>query len=125
MTTDQTFIERVEAQRDLRNQLGALGTAEESEIQFIEWSPGRKLVTVWNMETGEEATLPRYQARAAVNTLSPRGGYMWTAHKDKAPTPRENNVKCFLHPEHPLRAYLDEIGVSAICSSAHHASEGA
>src|SRR3990167_5479458 len=124
MTTDQRFIERAEAQRDLRDQLGNLGS-DESEIQFMEWSPGRKLVTIWNMETGEEATLPRYQGVAAVNTPSPRGGYMWTSDKSKAPTPRENNVKCFLHIEHPLRAYLDEIGVNATCQSAHLASEGA
>ena len=63
MTTDQRFIERAEATRDLRNQLGNLGS-DESEIQFMEWSPGRKLVTIWSMETGEEATLPRYQASA-------------------------------------------------------------
>jgi len=77
------------------------------------------------METGEEAVLPRYQAVAAVNTPNPRGGWMWTAHKEQAPRPRINTVKCFLHIEHPLRAYLDEIGVSTTCTSAHLASEGA
>src|SRR3990167_2865396 len=121
MITDQRFIERAEATRDLRNQLGSLGS-DESEIQFMEWSPGRKLVTIWSMETGEEATLPRYQAVAAINTVGPRGGYVWTSKKENAPTPRINTIKCFLHPDSPERGFLDEIGVTAVCLSAQLAS---
>ena len=116
--TDQRWIERVEAARDLRTQLGNLDKDEEQEIQFTEWSPGRKLVTIWSMESGEEVTLPRYQAQAAVNS------FMWTADKSKAPKRRVNNVKCFLHPESPERAVLNELGVTRTCSAAHLANNG-
>ena len=133
MQTGQSFIQREEARRDLRHQLGNLAADEESEIQFTEWSPGRKLVTIWNMQTGEEALLPRYQAIAAVNSPNPRGGYMWTSHRfgcdcgrcskeTQAPKARVNTVKCFLHPDSPERVVLDEIGVSTVCMSEHLAS---
>lgn len=124
MTTDQRYIERAEEARNLQNQLGALASDEEREILFQEWSPGRKLVTIWNMESGEEAVLPRYIAVAGLNTRSQRSktGYMWTAHQEQAPEPRVNTIKCFLHPESAERAFLDEIGVSAVCMSEHLAS---
>ena len=136
MQTGRSFIQREEARRDLRHQLGNLAADEESEIQFTEWSPGRKLVTIWNMQTGEEALLPRYQAIAAVNSPNPRGGYMWTSHRSgcdcgrcsketQAPKARVNTVKCFLHPESAYRAFMDEIGVTTTCASEHLASENA
>jgi hypothetical protein len=33
-----------------------------------------------------------------------------------------NSVKCFLHPESPERAVLNEIGITTICESAHLAN---
>ena len=124
MTTEQRFIERAEAARDLKVQLGNLAAEENNEIQFTEWSPGRKLVTIWNTETGEEATLPRYQAVAALqNPNATHTGYMWTSHKEQAPEPKINTVKCFLHPNSGERKFLNDIGVSSICYSEHFASE--
>lgn len=123
--TNQAFIERVEAARDLKAQLAGLDAQDQSGVLFEEWSPGRTIVTIWSMETGEEAHLPKYQAVAALNTPSPRGGWAWTADKEKAPTPRVNSTLCFLHPLSPERAFLDEIGVGAICTSAHLAGNGA
>lgn len=121
----QKWIETAEAARDLKAQLAGLGGEDEQEIQFIEWSPGRRMVTIWNMQTGEEITLPRYQALAALNTPNPRGGWMWTAHKEQAPPQKLNSVKCFLHPESPERALLDEIGITQVCFSAQLANESA
>ena len=77
----------------------------------------------WNTETGEEALLPRYQAVSAINSPNSAGtGYRWTSRKDQAPEPRENTVRCFLHPESPERELLDDLGVSVVCLSAHLAS---
>lgn len=123
---DQRWIEREEKQRDLRdNMVSVLAEADdEQEVQFHEWSPGRKHVTIWNMVSGEEATLPRYQARAALGTPNPRGGYMWTAFPDTAPKPRENTVKCFLHPDSPERAVLDDMGITIVCMSSKLANNG-
>ena len=122
---NQRFIETAEAQRDLRVQLQGVGQEDEQEIQFIEWSPGRRMVTIWNMQSGEEVTLPRYQAVSALNTPNPRGGWMWTSHQEQAPPQRVNNVKCFLHPESPERALLDEIGITQVCMTGHLANQSA
>lgn len=118
MTTDQRWIERAEDTRDLKRQLVGLAAEDEQEISFQEWSPGRKIVTIWSMEDGEEANLPRYQAVAAVNSGR------WTAYKDRAPVQRVNTYKCFLHPESPERAVLDEIGITRRCPAAHLANNG-
>ena len=124
-TQNQLFIERVEAARDLKVQLAGLDGEDQNGIDFTEWSPGRTIVTIWSMETGEEVNLPKYQAVAALNTPSTRGGWAWTAHKEQAPPPRINNTMCFLHPQSPERAFLDEIGVGTVCMSAHLGGEGA
>jgi hypothetical protein len=119
----QRWVESAEKARDLKQQLAGLGGDDEGEIQFIEWSPGRRMVSLWNMVTGEEVTLPRYQALAALNTPNPRGGWLWTADKNLAPEPRLNSVKCFLHPEAPERELLDEIGITQVCMSGQLANE--
>jgi len=123
--TNQAFIERAEAARDLKVQLAGLDADDNNGILFQEWSPGRTYVRIWSMETGEEVELPRYQAVAALNTPSLRGGWAWTAHKELAPTPRVNSTKCFLHPQSAERAFLDEIGVATVCLSEHLAGNGA
>lgn len=111
----QKWIESAEAARDLKQQLAGLAGDEEQEIQFIEWSPGRRMVTIWNMESGEEVTLPRYQAIAALNTPNPAGGWMWTAHKEMAPEPFVPSHPCFLHPTSPYRDLLRKLGINATC----------
>lgn len=123
----QRWIENAEAQRDLKNQLAGLDQMDEQEIQFIEWSPGRRMVTIWNMESGEEHEFPRYQALAALNIQNPRTptGYQWTAHKENAPEPHINSVKCFLHPEAPERELLNEIGIFQTCTAGQLANQSA
>lgn len=125
-TTDQRWIERQEAARDLRNQISDISADDEQEIQFTEWSPGRKYVTLWNTIDGEEVSLPRYQAVAALNTPRPDGkGYMWTSVKENAPERKLGTVKCFLHPDAPERELLNEIGVTQVCMTEHLANETA
>ena len=122
--TNQAVIQRAEAARDLKDQLRNLDADDESGIVFQEWSPGRRIVTIWNTETGEEAHLPRYQAVAAINQPNSRGdGYLWTAHQENAPPQRVNSVKCFLHVDAAERAFLDAIGIATVCKSEHLASE--
>lgn len=120
---NQNWIERVEQARDLRTALGGLDAGDEKEIQFTEWSPGRVYVTIWSMESGEEISVPRYQAVAALNQRGPGGNYRWTTKKELAPTPKVRSVKCFLHPESAERAFLDEIGIAVTCLNDHLASE--
>lgn len=124
MTADtQRWIEREEASRDLRVQLGSLASDEEREIEFTEWSPGRKIVTIWNTETGEEVSLPRYQARAAIyQPNAAHNGYLWTTDKEKAPERKINTVKCFLHPQSEERELVNNIGITTVCMSEHLAS---
>lgn len=122
MTTDtrpeQRWIERVEKERDLRSQIDGLGADEEQETQFMEWSPGRKLVTIWSMETGEQIEIPRYQAAAAIRS------YKWTADPKLAPKQKVNSTKCFMHADSPERAILDELGISYKCPAAQLANKG-
>lgn len=120
MTTDtaQRWIERQEERLDLKRQLGQLDRDEEREIEFQEWSPGRVLVTIWSNEDGEEITLPRYIAFAAV------ASGRWTTRQDQVPVRRINNVKCFLHEDSPERPILEELGITRKCPAAHLASNG-
>lgn len=111
----QRFIQQAETARDLKQQLGTLAADDESEIQFTEWSPGRIMVTLWNMETGESITVPRYQALSAINIPNPAGGWMWTANQEEAPEAFVPSVPCFLHPESPHRETLRSLGINATC----------
>ncbi len=113
--TAQRSIEADEQARDLRAQLAGLGTEDEQDIQFIEWSPGRRMVTIWNMQSGEEVTLPNYQARSALNTPNPAGGWMWTTNKEAAPAAFVPSTPCFLHPDSPHRDLLRSLGITATC----------
>jgi hypothetical protein len=124
----QKWIQTAETQRDLKAQLAGLGQEDMGEIQFIEWNPGRVYVTLWNRQSGDEITLPRYQALAALNTPNPRGGWMWTTHRYacecgqcspemQSPKQRVGTVKCFLHPDAPEREVLDEIGIAQLCNT--------
>lgn len=127
MTTaqaDQQWIEKVEQARDLRGQLGELARDEFQEISFTEWSPGRKIVTLWSLETGEEIQLPRYIAASALGAKDQTGKYRFTTNPENAPKPRIGMVKCFLHRESPERALLDEIGISRTCHAEHLANTG-
>jgi len=121
---DQRWIEQAEAARDLKAQLNGLEADESSEIQFTEWSPGRTYVTIWSTTDGEEVNLPRYQARAAMNTQKAGGGWAWTTNKELAPERKVNNVKCFLHPAAPERTILNEMGIVQTCVAAHLANNG-
>ena len=129
MTTDQRYIQSAEAQRDLRSQMGALAIDDDHEVQAYEWSPGRKYVKLWSRTTGEEVTLPRYQAVSALNTPDGLGGYAWTTHShecdcgkcqenQRAPKAVIGSTKCFLHAESPEREILNRIGITQTCQHA-------
>lgn len=122
----QRWIETAETKRDLARQLEGLGGDDQAEIQFLEWSPGRRMVTLWYMESGESVTLPRYQALAAINAPSETGGYRFTAHpyncdcgkcgpEQRAPKPFIPSYPCFLHPQSEHRELLRSLGINATC----------
>ena len=126
--TAQRFVERAEKARDLRDQMDeALGPEEDSEFQFYEWSPGRTNVSLWSTETGEEIVVPRYIAEAALFSRNEDGEYRFTADPSKAPEPRVNDVKCFMHRDAPERPFLVEAGIIGAhergCEAAHLAND--
>lgn len=130
MTTDQALIERAEQARDLKDQMNAaLGPEENGEFQFYEWSPGRTIVSLWSMETGEEIRVPRYIAESALTVRNVDGEYRFTANPEKAPERVLNSTKCIFHRDSHLRPFMEEAGVigrnEIVCRSEHLAGESA
>lgn len=131
MTTEsQQLVQRAEAARDLKDQMQeALGAEENKEFQFYEWSPGRTYVSLWDLQTGEQIELPRYQAAAALSTRDEAGNYRFTASEDKAPERLLNSTKCMFHKDSAHRAFLVQAGVvgvaEVVCRSEHLAGEAA
>ena len=97
------FAEQMQQARDLRTQLTGLERDDESEIQFTEWSPGRKMVRLWSVSDGTEILIPRYMVMPALTKRLPDGRYAFTANKEDAPTFKDGNVKCFLAEGSPER----------------------
>ena len=98
MVTGNTFAEQQQYARDLRSQLSEIGQDDtnENEMQFIEWSPGRKMVRLWSMQDGTEITIPRYMVASAISKRLPDGRFAFTAHKEEAPAFKEGTERCFL-----------------------------
>lgn len=111
MTTN--FAESMQKARDLRVQLDGLGKDDEAEMQFTEWSPGRKMVKLWSMSDGAEIEIPKYMVLGAISKRLRDGRYAFTANRDEAPKVRNGSVKCFLAEGSPEREsrLLEEAGL--------------
>lgn len=125
MVMDNNLAERAETARDLRAQLTGVEGAEQQEIVFKDTSPRQRKATVWNLRTGREVRIPAYLLN---QTLAKRdhqtGEYLFTAHKNKAPTFTPGTIKCFLHKESAERADVDAMGlVNVTCPKATLNSE--
>ena len=108
------FAEQQQLARDLRTQLAGLDKDDEQQMQFIEWSPGRKTVKLWSMSDGTEISIPRYMVLGAITKYLKDGRYAFTAHPHacecgkctpdvQAPIFRKGNVRCFLADDSPER----------------------
>lgn len=125
MGTDNVVAERAEEVRDLRDQIGGLSAMDEQEIVFRDTSPRTRKVTIYSMKDGEELRIPAHLLeRTLAKRFPPQdgGGYMFTAHKDRAPVFKLGTVRCFLHPDGPERPLLDELGIGQVCMSGHLAN---
>lgn len=117
MTQDfnNAFAENAQRQRDLRLQLAELGSADRSdtEMQFIEWSPGRKMQRLWSMEDGTHIDIPRYMVAAAITKRLANGQFRFTANQADAPPIKEGDIRCFLADDSPERTsgLLDQAGL--------------
>ena len=93
MTSDYAIQE--EQRRDLRLQIQGMERSDFSEFSFTEWSPGRKMVTLWSMQDGISITIPQYMVGSALSKRW-RNGFLFTADKTKAPEFKDGTVRCFL-----------------------------
>lgn len=93
---------RAEAARDLRTQLSELSREDEPTVLFQEWSPGRKLVSLWSMQDGQEIRIPQYMVGPAIMKRA-NGQWLFTAQKELAPAVQEGRVPCFLAANSPER----------------------
>ena len=118
------FAEQAQKARDLRVQLNDLAqdTSNDQEMQFTEWSPGRKLVKLWSMADGTEIEIPRYMVMNAL-TKHYKNGYLFTAVRSEAPAFKDGHVKCFLAEGSPEResGLLEAAGLDHLpfCEAVH------
>ena len=120
-----TFAEQAQRARDLRAQLTEIGAGDrgDQEMQFIEWSPGRKLVKLWSMHDGQEITIPQYMVMGAITKRLPDGRFAFTAHQNEAPAFKDGEISCFLAANSPERdsGLLEAAGLSHLppCPAEH------
>ena len=103
MTIPNTFAEQQQHARDLRNQLTNLDREDNAEMQFIEWSPGRKLQKLWSMQDGQEIEIPSYMVAGAISKRLANGKYAFTAIQSEAPVFKDGDIACFLAENSPER----------------------
>lgn len=101
--------------------LRRLGVETHAE-QAKDISDPKDNITMYHTETGEPRTFPKYMA---VKTAAKRLRNGQRAFTDEPVVEFvQGNVKCLLHPDHPRRKELNEIGLSGrTCPAAHLASE--
>jgi hypothetical protein len=111
------IAEEIEQARDLRSQLSGLGSGDEQQIQFEVSSPGRRRVHLWSMVDGVEIVIPKYMAASALSKRDPRSanGYLFTSRQTMAPPVKLGTLPCFLHPDAPEAAILQDAGVVGFC----------
>ena len=108
--------------RDLASQDEAL-KAEKDGLIFMETSPREEPITLYSMADGEPIQMSRNIAEVAIKKRYKGGGFLFTDRADEAPAYKVGAVKCFLHPDAPERAVLDDVGMSSkVCHSEHLAS---
>lgn len=118
------IAERAEQVRDLKGQVADLTAEEMGEVMFIDASPRRNPVVIYSMLTGEPITLPALLVRGALENKLPDGRYAFTSDPNKAPSYKQGEIKCFLHPDSPDRLILNQIGLAgAFCPAAHLAND--
>ena len=119
----QDVAKRAERVRDLKGQIEGLGPQAQAEILFQEISPSREPVTIYSTQNGEPIQVPAYMVGAVMEKTLPDGSFMFVAEKENAPEFKLGTVKCFLHPDSPVRAIVDKLGLSSIrCEAQHLAS---
>lgn len=99
------YAEAQQHQRDLRAQIADLNQSDapSGEMQFIEWSPGRKIQRLWSMIDGQEINIPQYMVMGAITKRLPDGRFAFTARQEEAPVFKPGNVRCFLADDSPER----------------------
>ena len=108
--------------RDLADMDSAL-RAEKDGLIFMETSPREDPIILYSMADGEPIPMSRNIAEVAIKKRYKGGGYLFTDKQEEAPEYKLGNVKCFLHPDSPERAVLEEVGMaSKVCHSEHLAS---
>ena len=112
--------ERAERIRDLKGQIAGLGADVQTEILFQQISPGREPITIYSVLNGEPIQVPRYMVGGVMEKRLPDGRFMFVSRQEEAPEYKLGTIKCFLHPESPEQAILEEIGLSTTsCPAAH------
>lgn len=86
-------------------------------------SPKRRQVTLWEVATGEEVSLPLYQAKAALARPPENGKPVFTERRELAAVRKANTVKCFMHEDAPERDILLSIGINKRCPNGELASD--
>lgn len=114
MVTDNAAAERVEEIRDLRSKIEGLNAADQQEIIFRDTSPRVPMATVWRLKDGYQVRIPAHLLEHTLKKRDRDGSYLFTAYKEKAPTYKPGEIKCFLHPEADERELLDEIGLAGV-----------
>lgn len=114
----QNVAQRAERVRDLRAQVSEITAEEAKDILFIESSPGRQPVTLYSLLTGEPVRVPRYMVESVMNKRLSDGRFAFTGDPDRAPVYKKGAVKCFLHPDAPERAIIEDLGIESVCGSA-------
>ncbi len=106
--------EQAERIRDLKSQIAGVGVQEMPEILFQEISPGREPVTVYSAENGRPVAVPAYMLNSVMTKTLEDGRFMFVAKAEDAPEYKLGTIKCFLHPNSPMRGIVEAVGLGAI-----------
>ena len=121
--TNEAVAQRLEEVRDMRVQISELSADDAKEMSLQEFSPGRKILTLYSMTDGEQIDVPQYIAAQALSKRLADGRYAFTAFKTQAPAYKEGNVRCFLADDSPEResGLLAEAGLDHLppCPAKH------
>lgn len=109
-----SYAQQAQARRDLRLQVENLDREDQREMEFIEWSPGRKTQVLYSMQDGMKIEVPQYMVMGAISKRMDDGRFAFTSHPhdcdcgtcglaDRAPAFKEGTMKCFLAEGSPER----------------------
>lgn len=119
-----TEAERVEEAINLKRQAASLQSYSDAQMIFQDTSPPKRWGIVYSMQTGEPIRVAAHRLEHVLSKQLDDGRPAFTGSRERAPTYRLGDVKCFLARDSEEREAVDALNIAPgfYCQAEHLAN---